>query len=177
MSRPGFRACVPGKMTMNDFRISYLPVEKKHAREFVNWEYEPPYDVYNCPPEEIGDAVQYNVDPANNVYAMLDQNEELIGYCSYGKDAQVPGGDYSEEALDIGLMIKPELTGQGMGTAFVEEVTRNGIEKYAPEKLRVTIAAFNKRAMRVWEKNGFQQIQKFSRESAEMEFVIMKKNL
>lgn len=162
---------------MIDLHISYLTVEKKHAREFVNWQYEAPYDVYNCPPEEIGDSVQYNIDPANNVYAMLDQNEALIGYCSYGRDAQVPGGDYSEEALDIGLMIKPELTGQGMGSAFVEEVIRNGIEKYTPEKLRVTIAAFNKRAMRVWEKNGFQQTQTFNRTGGEMGFVIMMKVL
>lgn len=164
-------------MKMSNLNISYHPAQKKHAREFVNWEYEPPYDVYNCPSEEIGDAVQYNIDPANNVYAMLDQNDELIGYCSYGKDAQVPGGDYNEVALDIGLMIKPELTGQGMGVAFVEEVIRNGIEKYAPEKLRVTIAAFNKRAMRVWEKSGFQQSQGFKRSSNGMEFVILVKEL
>ena len=162
---------------MDNLQISYLPAEKKHARVFVNWQYEPPYDVYNCPSEEIGDAVHYNIDPANNVYAMLDQNEELIGYCSYGRDAQVPGGDYSEEALDIGLMIKPELTGQGMGSDFASEVIQKGINNYAPKRLRVTIAAFNKRAMRVWEKNGFQQSQKFSRESDGMEFVIMKKDL
>ena len=158
-------------------KIEYRPAEKKHARVFVNWQYKPPYDIYNCPPEEIGEAVQYNIDPANNVCAMLDQNEELIGYCSYGKDAQVPGGDYSEEALDIGLMIKPELTGQGMGSNFASEVIQNGIDKYAPEKLRVTIAAFNKRAMRVWEKNGFQQTQNFIRDGDGMEFIIMKKDL
>ena len=162
---------------MSKLPIVYRPAEKKHARIFVNWQYKPPYHVYNCPPEEIGDAVQYNIDPANNVYAMLDQNAELIGYCSYGKDAQVPGGDYSEEALDIGLMIKPELTGQGLGTAFVEEVIRNGVSTYETKKLRVTIAAFNKRAMRVWEKNGFQQTQKFSRENDGMEFVIMTKEI
>jgi len=164
-------------MTMNELHISYHLAEKKYARVFVNWEYEPPYDVYNCPPDEIGDAVQYNIDPANYVYAMLDQNGELIGYCSYGKDAQVPGGDYSKEALDIGLMIKPELTGHGMGVAFVGEVIRNGIEKYAPEKMRVTIAAFNKRAMRVWEKNGFQQTQSFIREGDGMEFIVMMNEL
>jgi ribosomal-protein-alanine N-acetyltransferase len=158
-------------------RTEYRPAEKKHARIFVNWQYEPPYDVYNCPPEEIGDAVQHNINPENKVYAMFDQNEELIGYCSYGKDAQVPGGDYSEAALDIGLMIKPELTGQGMGSDFASEVIQNGIDKYAPKKLRVTIAAFNQRAMRVWEKNGFQQTQKFNREGDGMEFVIMKKDL
>lgn len=158
-------------------KIKYRPAEKKHARIFVNWQYEPPYDVYNCPPDEIGDAVRYNIDPANNVYAMFNQKGELIGYCSYGKDAQVPGGDYSGEALDIGLMIKPELTGQGMGSDFASEVIQNGIDRYAPKKLRVTIAAFNKRAVRVWEKNGFRQAQVFKREGDGMEFIILKKDL
>lgn len=162
---------------MDDLQISYRPAEKKHAREFVQWVYESPYDVYNCPPEEIDNVVQYNIDPRNNVYAMLDQNEELMGYCSYGKDAQVPGGDYSEEALDIGLMIKPELTGQGMGATFAKEVIRNGIAKYEPKKLRLTIAAFNKRAMRTWEKNGFEQNQTFERSINKMEFVVMTKEL
>ena len=160
-------------MKMSNLNISYHPAQKKNAREFVNWEYEPPYDVYNCPPDEIGDAVQYNIDPANNVYAMLDQNETLIGYCSYGKDAQVPGGDYSEAALDIGLMIKPELTGQGLGSDYAREVIENGIDKYTQKKLRVTIAAFNKRAIRTWEKNGFQQTQNFKRSMDGMEFTIM----
>ena len=162
---------------MDDLQISYRPAEKKYAREFVNWQYEPPYDVYNCPPEEIGDAVHYNIDPKNNVYSMFDANDSLIGYCSYGRDAQVPGGDYSEEALDIGMMIKPELTGQGLGARFAEEVITNGVGKYAPKKIRVTIATFNKRAMRVWEKNGFQQTQSFERDDGGMEFVVMTKSI
>jgi RimJ/RimL family protein N-acetyltransferase len=158
-------------------KITYRPAKKKHARVFVNWKYQPPYDVYNCPPEEIGDSVQYNINPKNNVFVMLDENDRLVGYCSYGKDAQVPGGDYSDEALDIGLMIEPELTGQGMGTIFVSKVIRNGIDKYSPKKLRVTIAAFNKRAIKVWEKNGFQQTQTFKRENDEMEFIVMTNEL
>lgn len=158
-------------------KINYHLADEKSAREFVQWQYEPPYDIYNCPPEGVDDAVQYNIDPANNVYAMFDQNEGLVGYCSYGRDAQVPGGDYSEEALDIGLMIKPELTGRGLGAKFSEEVIQNGIDKYAPKKLRVTIAAFNKRAIRTWEKNVFQQTQKFKREGDGMEFVIMTKEI
>lgn len=160
-------------------KIKYRPADEKSAREFVQWKYESPYDVYNCPPEDVEKAIQYNIDPVNNLYSMFNQNEELIGYCSYGRDAQVPGGDYSEEALDIGMMIKPELTGQGMGAAYAEEVIRNGVNKYEPKKLRVTIAAFNKRAMRTWEKNGFQQAQSFKRNNSEdgMEFVIMTKEI
>ena len=153
--------------------IEYRPVDEKSAREFLGWQYEPPYDIYNCPPDELDAAVEYNIDPANNVYAMFDHNGELVGYCSYGKDAQVPGGDYSEGALDIGLMIKPALTGRGLGAVFVSEVNRNGIEEYTPKKLRVTVAAFNHRAIRVWEKNGFRPTQTFKRKRDGMEFVIM----
>ena len=162
---------------MSKLPIVYRPAKKKHARAFVQWQYEPPYDVYNCPPEEVGNAVQYNIDPANNIYAMFDQSKEMIGYCSYGKDARVPGGDYSEEALDIGLMIKPELTGQGMGTDFARDVIHNGSRLFGPGKMRVTIAAFNRRAIRTWEKNGFQPIQTFKRDGDGMEFLIMTKGI
>jgi RimJ/RimL family protein N-acetyltransferase len=159
--------------TSPSIKIDYRLADEISAREFLGWPYEPPYDIYNCPPEQAEEFVRYNIDPANNVYALFDQEDELIGYCSYGGDAQVPGGDYSEKALDIGLMIKPELTGQGLGAKFAGHVIQNGIRLYGPGKLRVTIAAFNKRAIRVWEKHGFQQTQIFKRGMDGMEFIIM----
>jgi ribosomal-protein-alanine N-acetyltransferase len=162
--------------SMDNLHITYRPADEASAREFLQWQYEPPYDIYNCPPADLEEALQYNIDPKNNVYAMFDQNDALVAYCSYGEDAQVPGGDYSEDALDIGLMVKPELTGQGLGEAFTGEVIRNGVERYAPKKLRVTIAVFNKRAIHTWEKNGFQQTQMFKRRSRDgMEFIVMTK--
>ncbi len=109
---------------MPELHISYRPADEEAAREFLSWQYEPPYDIYNCPAEEMEAVIQYNIDPANNVYAMFDQDDELIGYCSYGADARVSGGDYSEEALDIGLMVKPELTGRGRGAAYAGDVIR-----------------------------------------------------
>jgi len=162
---------------MNEFQISYRLVDEDSAREFLQWQYEAPYDIYNCPPDESEEAIQYNSDPKNNVYGMFNQEGELVGYCSYGPDARVPGGDYSETALDIGLMIKPELTGRGRGEGFVKEVIRNGVDKYSPVKLRVTIAAFNRRARRVWEQNGFQPSQQFKRSNDGMGFVIMTKTI
>ena len=162
---------------MKDFQITYRLADEKSAREFVRWQYEPPYDMYNCPRGKVKKAVQYNIDPKNNVYAMFDQGGKLIGYCSYGRDAQVPGGDYSQEALDIGLMIKPELTGQGMGTFFTNDVILNGLAKYDPSKLRVTIASFNKRAVRTWKKNGFKNVQTFKRSNDGEEFVILMKKI
>jgi ribosomal-protein-alanine N-acetyltransferase len=162
---------------MSDLQITYRPADETSVREFLRWQYEPPYDIYNCQPLNMEEAIQYNLDPANNIYAMFTQDDRLIGYCSYGEDAQVPGGDYSEEALDIGLMIKPELTGQGLGADFARDVIHNGGRLFDPGKRRVTIAAFNRRAIRVWEKNGFRQTQTFKRERDGMGFIIMVKNV
>ena len=156
--------------------IRFLPTDEASARQFLQWKYEPPYEIYNYSPEHFEEDLIYHINPVNNMYSMY-RDDELVGYCSYGRDAQVPGGDYSEEALDIGMMIKPELTGQGQGSNYANAVIKNGITKYQPEKLRVTILGTNLRAIRVWEKNGFQQTQSFGRKSDQLGFVILVKNV
>ena len=149
-------------MTSPDFNpeIIYTPTDESSAREFLAWKYEAPYEIYNYAPKHFERDLAYHLDPKNNLHSMY-RDDELIGYCSFGRDAQVPGGDYSEDALDIGLMIKPELTGQGHGTSFVANIIQHAKEQYAPKTLRVTILESNLRAMRVWEKNGFQKTQSF----------------
>ena len=154
--------------------IRFIPTDEASARQFLQWKYEAPYEIYNYSPEHFEENLAYHLDPANNLYSMY-RKDELVGYCSYGRDAQVPGGDYSEEALDIGMMIKPELTGQGQGSNYANAVIQYGTSKYHPKKLRVTILESNLRAIRVWEKNGFRKTQSFAREKDRMGFVILMK--
>jgi len=159
----------------NISKIRFLVTDESSAREFLKWKYESPYEVYNYSPERFEEDLRYHSDPANNLYSMY-LDDELAGYCSYGPDAQVPGGDYSEEALDIGMMIKPELTGQGHGSDYANIVIQYGISKFRPKRLRVTILATNLRAIRVWEKNGFHKTGSFGRESDQVAFVILTKD-
>ena len=165
--------------TSNKNNISgfhFLPTDEKSVREFLKWKYEHPYEIYNYSPVHFERDLAYHLDPANNLYCIFHKGE-LIGYCSYGRDARVPGGDYSEEALDIGMMIKPELTGQGQGSKYANAVTQNGIAKYNPKKLRVTILDTNQRAMKVWQKNGFRRVQSFARENDQLGFVVFTKDV
>ena len=69
--------------------------------------------------------------------------------------------------------IRPELTGQGRGASFVLAVLDFARNAFAPGQFRVTIAAFNKRAQRVWEKNGFVPIQTFTHQASKREFIVM----
>ena len=144
-----------------------------NAHAIASWRYDAPYDVYNLNPGEIETNVKYFIDAQNACYSITGEQGELIGYCSFGRDAQVPGGDYSQAALDIGMGIRPDLTGQGCGTRYAEAVLDFAHRTFAPNRFRVTIAAFNQRAQRVWQKLNLRVMQRFLRERDGAPFLIL----
>lgn len=87
----------------------------------------------------------------------MDENSELVAYCSFGQDGQVSGGNYRDPALNIGMGIRPDLTGGRKGAEYANAVLEFADSLFKPKAFRVTIAAFNKRAMRVWQKLGFER--------------------
>ena len=155
--------------------IAFAPMDEPAARAIVRWCYEPPYHIYNL--EDSPESIQYALDPQYNYHAMRDENGELVGFCSFGEDGQVPGGDYQAEALDIGMGIRPDLTGQGYGRDFVAAVLDFAQREFKPVAFRVTIAAFNHRARRVWESNGFKQTQAFIHQDSNREFIVMTRSV
>jgi len=154
------------------FTMSFVfsPVDQAAIREFLEWRYEPPYDIYDLNPDEAQEIVRYLMDPEVNCYGVRDEAGSLVAYCTFGPDGQVPGGDYGAEGLDIGLGVRPDLTGQGQGLMYVNAVIAFARRTLA---LRVTIAEFNLRAQRVWEKAGFEQVQRFGRRPDGMGFVVL----
>jgi RimJ/RimL family protein N-acetyltransferase len=117
--------------------------------------------------------LRYLLDPENAFYAISNLQGELEGYCSFGADGRVPGGNYTAEALDIGMGIRPDLVGQGCGKLYAQAVARYGADRYQAQQLRVTIAQFNQRAQRVWEQLGFDRVEKFVKIDSREQFVIM----
>lgn len=161
------------KLLPNEVRFTFRALEKDDALAILNWRYALPYDYYNSVTATIQEDLCYLLEPENAYYAILNSQGELEGYCSFGADAQVPGGDYGLQALDIAMGIRPDLTGQGQGGQFAQSVIKYGAERYGAQKLRVTIAKFNQRAQRVWEKLGFERVGEFVKIGSEEEFVIM----
>ncbi|RLE26485.1 MAG: N-acetyltransferase [Actinobacteria bacterium] len=129
------------------------------VREFSAWRYDPPYDVYNIA-MSLDDAVSYFLDPTIHCHTLVD-GREVVGYCTFGEDARVPGGDYDGDGLDIGLGVKPIRTGSGEGHRYVSMVVEHAAATFRPLQLRVTIAVGNTRALRVWSHAGFAEISRF----------------
>ncbi|MFN8495214.1 MAG: GNAT family protein [Caldilineaceae bacterium] len=159
-------------------QFSLTPMTADAARTILYWRYPEPYALYNLKAENEAEELGYFLEPHYDYHALHDETGQLVGFCCFGQEGQVPGGDYSEAALDIGLGMRPDLTGQGLGDAFLAAILAFADQEFAPKCLRATIAKFNGRSMRVFAKAGFQPIQTFlSRSEPPREFVVMVKEV
>jgi len=148
-------------------------MDQGSARAILTWHYDAPYDVYNLDAGDPEHVVQALLDPRNAYYAITCERQGLVAYCCFGPDAQVPGGDYRVDALDIGLGVRPDLTGRGQGYRYVDAALDFGNRTFPATAFRVTIAAFNQRALRVWTKAGFRSVQTFPRKGDGKAFVML----
>ncbi len=143
------------------------------ARLIAAWQYPQPYDIYNPHEGDLDATVAHFVDPANHYYAVMHKDGELIAYRCFGADAQVPGGDYSADALDTGGGMRPDCVGRGLGAAVIEAGLNFGLVTFAPRAFRVTVAAWNERAQRACGKAGFQPVQQFAHARDGRPFIVL----
>ena len=140
---------------------------ESHATEILNWQYPPPYDMYNQEVTQAGIEEHLN----QSYKAIVDQNNNLIGFYCTGQPAQVPKGHefnvYEKSCLDLGLGMKPELTGKGLGREFLAFI----LAELDVDSLRLTVAKFNQRAIRLYEAFEFKRADMFT--NGEVEFITM----
>jgi RimJ/RimL family protein N-acetyltransferase len=158
--------------------VSVRPVTAADVAEFVEWRYESPFDAYDLT-QSATEAVGYFLSPAVQCH-VLETDGGLAGYCTFGEDARVPGGDYAVAALDIGAALRPDLTGHGHGTRFVAAILGFAAARFGRVRARVSIASTNVRALRVWKANGFAETQRFDTQREVLgttEFVVLERVL
>ena len=148
-------------------------MNEDYARVILTWCYDKPYDFYNLDPAEIPKSVQEFLDPHNAYYTITNDRSDLVAYCCFGPDARVSRGDYSVLALDVGLGMRPDLTRRGLGLRVVNAVLNFAHSTFAPTLFRVTVAEFNKQALRICEKAGFQPVHTFQRNLDGKDFVVL----
>ncbi|KEK25195.1 GNAT family N-acetyltransferase [Bacillus gaemokensis] len=143
------------------------------AKEINTWKYEEPYSLYSFSGSE--ETIEELLD--GTYYGCCNVHGELIGYFCFGRNAQVPGGRNAkvyigEDTVDIGLGMKPELTGKGMGSSFLKAGMDVAKEKFQPQKIRLSVASFNTRAITLYEQLGF--IAETTFDNRGREFILMK---
>jgi len=137
-------------------------MQEEHARTIVTWRYDPPYAYYSADLSRTDENIQRLLIPHNPYFGIHDDRMGLIGFCCFGAEGQVPGGDYTEEMLDIGLGLRPDLTGSGNGYRFFSAILDFTVRRFGANAYRLTVAGFNARAIRLYEKAGFKQVHCFT---------------
>ncbi|WP_244893428.1 GNAT family N-acetyltransferase [Ferroacidibacillus organovorans] len=141
-------------------------INRERAIEIANWSYGSPYDFYN-----IGVSEEAIAELMNGSYrAVYSDDWQMIGFYCTGDSAQVATGhalfayDHGgDEVIDFGLGMRPDWTGKGRGSSFLAFVLAVIVANHPGHALRLTVAVFNQRAIRLYQKFGFRTVIQFDR--------------
>ena len=139
-----------------------MKIEQADETDFAElnaWRYEPPYDFYDGDQEEP-------LNPERH-FVVRDDDGESIGFYYF---------ELNGDVLDYGLGLRPDLTGRALGLDFFRSGLEFGRERYRPRLIRLHVAAFNERAIKVYERAGFREVGRHVRTFerwGEVEFMTM----
>lgn len=122
-----------------------------HAKQICCWKYEEIYSIYNYPDWDTLNQQRWGITieekRKNEFTAVIDESNNLCGYIRFVEN---------KDFVLVGLGLKPSLCGQGLGNILME-LSKNECKKsYGSKKIALEVRSFNKRAIKCYEKAGFE---------------------
>ncbi|WP_066496832.1 GNAT family N-acetyltransferase [Abyssisolibacter fermentans] len=152
--------------------FTFVPMNKEYATEMINnWKYGGEYSIYDYCNEE--DLLLDEECWGKGKFAALDEEDNLVGeltieFYEEEDDDSEDDGYVDHETVNnnpdkiyemwVGWGLKPELTSKGLGVKFVSACVDFAVNlyNYKGEYVRCGVAKFNKRAIKVYERVGFE---------------------
>lgn len=152
---------------MEDLRIEKM--DQQSAREIADrWKYGGEYAFYDMTADPEDYAEITSPEQRGERYFSVFSGSALAGFFCVEREGT---------AVELGLGLRPDLTGQGLGQAFLRTVLWYVEERFAPEAIRLSVASFNQRAVKVYERAGFERTgtARVSTNGGIYEFVMMER--
>jgi ribosomal-protein-alanine N-acetyltransferase len=133
------------------------PMTQDEAETIAAWRYEPPFDFYDASndTEDLEELLDREV-RGDRFFSVTDEDGALVGFFSFtGEDG----------VLTIGLGMRPDLTGRGLGRRFLQAGLEHARAAFAPASFLLHVASFNVRAVRLYESAGFRKLRTYMRET------------
>ena len=128
-------------------RLHFTPLSQEEAEVIAEWRYPEPYSFYDWSADV--DDLRELLDPGlrgEAYWAVKDDEDELVGHFSFKP---------KEDDLEVGLGLRPDLTGRGLGAAFLVAGLDFARGWFSPKRFTLAVATFNERAITVYERAGF----------------------
>ena len=117
------------------------------------WQYEPPYSFYDWTADADDLAELLGEETREGKYfSAVGADEELVGWFAF---------TYERDCVGVGLGLRPDLTGRGLGLAYLQAGLAFATQRFTPRRFRLSVATFNERAIRVYERAGFAPLRTF----------------
>lgn len=146
------------------------PLSQKHALEIANeWKYEGEYAFYDMT-EDLDDYNEFiDEKERENTYEFLYEGK-LIGYFLLIQN---------NCEVEIGLGLKSEYCGQGIGKRFIRLIEEYALKRFYFNTFKMNVAAFNTRAIACYQSCGYQKTREIMQKTngGEYLFVEMIKQL
>jgi [ribosomal protein S18]-alanine N-acetyltransferase len=123
------------------------------AQAVAAWRYPGQYAFYNwdADPADLAELL----DPAGwgvQYFAVDGPDASLVGFFQFK-----PDGD----AMEIGLGLRPDLTGRGSGLSFVEVGVGFAACHFGVSSVSLAVAAFNQRAIKIYRRARFDVVYRY----------------
>jgi [ribosomal protein S18]-alanine N-acetyltransferase len=125
------------------------PLEPRDAEVVASWRYQGPWSIYDPRPgdEPLSAVAGYD--------AVVDDAGWLVGFVCAGQEARVPGLAEADGTIDIGVGMRPDLVGRGLGRHFGAVVLGHLQARYGDRPLRAVVQDWNERSLRLARGLGF----------------------
>ena len=125
-----------------------------YASEVAAWHYEPPYDFYDLASDPADAATMCDPARAAHHRAVLGASGDLEAFWYF---------DWHPEVVEVGIGLRPDLTGRGLGESFLRAQLDYATGEWRPTTFRLFVAAWNERAIRLYERLGFREVRRETR--------------
>lgn len=134
------------------------PLTEQDGQDICAWRYEPPYDLYAFPGWEamLRDGYEF-ADPRireEQYAAVRSRDGGLIGFAQFFPLSGV---------TRLGLGMRPELCGKGLGAAFVRAIVEEARRRKPDDEIDLEVLTWNERARRCYERAGFRVTDTYER--------------
>lgn len=145
------------------------PMMATDAEQIAAWHYDGEYAFYDMAndPEDLAELMEPR-SWENTYFAVDDDAGGLVGFFCFTCEGST---------VELGLGLRPDLTGKGLGQDFLEAGLRFARDRFSARSFRLSVATFNQRAIRVYTRAGFRPVRVYRRRTNGGEFDFLEMTL